>query len=419
MPLNVFKVLKVFLIFHASLVNKMGVYKGTSIKDLREESDLVQDNQSELMPAPDFCTLKSTDNFLMEKCWNEDYPDQESGSLQAFSSSDVKEKKHVTAPEPTWVLVQSQALSEAIEKVKISVNSDWHRKITATPSSANLLIVLEKEIKQIRALLSEAIHPKLLLDILYDPDFSIKLIAKDDRGSQGYYSPIERTVYIRTHGRTSDEQILATLRNELHHAAVHLTNSRRQSLSLSSDVSASMQVVSPFLKDSSPVETWEIDLISYHEHKAALDAGFERVKHFKDLLSQSSLLNSNAFMDKSAKKNLNKYLEAMKNFRLKSPIAYLSLERMNEEVLSDYSKSGNLSARAAAFIRQIEGYKVQIYKGAYRHLPLPEKELELSSYLQEIEPDILKVFFPEWCNYFSKYHQVEDYCMNSKQPASP
>ncbi|HVV69766.1 MAG TPA: hypothetical protein VHE99_12180 [Gammaproteobacteria bacterium] len=419
MPLNAFKVLKVLFILHASLINKISVYKESSAKDSGEESDLMQLNQFGLAPPPDFCAPKPTDNLLMEKCWTEDNPGEASGSLETFSSSDSKEKKPEAAPEPILVLAQSQALSEAIEKTKISINPDWYRKIISTPSNSILLISLEREIRQIRTLLSEAIHPKLLLDILHDPDFSIKLIAEDERGSQGYYSPIERTVYIRTHGRTSDEQLLATLRNELHHVAVHFTNLRRQGLFLPSKVLASMEIVRPFFQDSSQAETWEGDLTAYNAHKEALDAGFERIKHFKDLLSQSSLLNPNTFIDKLAKENLNTYLDAMKNYRLKSSIECLSLERINEEVLNDYSKSGNLKERAAEFIRQIEGYKIQIYKGAYRHLPLSEKELELSSYLQEIEPDILKVFFPEWCDYFSKYHKVEDYCLIDKQLPSP
>ncbi len=415
MPLNVFKVLKALFILHASLINKMNVYKGSSVKDSQEESDLIEHNQYKLMTPPGFCTLKPTDNLLMEKCWIADDPDQEGGSLEAFSSSDSKEEKPATAPKPILVLEQSQTISEAIGKATISINQDWYREIISTPSSSLLLTSLEREIRQIRALLSEAIHPKLLLDILHDPDFSIKLIARDGSGTQGYYSPIERTVYIRTNGRTSDEQALDTLRNELHHVAVHFSNLRRQGLFPPIKVLASMQIVSPFLRDASQMDTWQVDLESYNAHKAALDAGFERVKNFKNLLNQSSLLNPNTFADKLAKENLNKYLDAVKSYRLKNPIEYLSLERMNEETLSDHSKSGNIKEKATAFIMQMERYKRQIYMGAYRYFPLSEKELELSSYLQEIDPNILQVFFPEWCDYFSQYHQVENYCLISKQ----
>ncbi|HVV67707.1 MAG TPA: hypothetical protein VG895_05750 [Patescibacteria group bacterium] len=67
MPLNAFKVLKVLFVLYASLINKVGVYKGSSVKDSREESELAQHNRYELMPPPDFCALKPTDNFLMEK----------------------------------------------------------------------------------------------------------------------------------------------------------------------------------------------------------------------------------------------------------------------------------------------------------------------------------------------------------------
>lgn len=63
----------------------------------------------------------------------------------------------------------------------------------STSSSPQLLISLEREIAQIRALLSLAIHPKLLLDILLDPDFYIELIAPDNAGAKCYYLPIMRT----------------------------------------------------------------------------------------------------------------------------------------------------------------------------------------------------------------------------------
>lgn len=101
------------------------------------------------------------------------------------------------------------------------------------------------------------------------------------------------------------------------------------------------------------------------------------------MLDQSSLFNPNTFVDKSGKESLNKYLDAVKSYK------------QTEGIILDHdSKHTNIKEIATAFIMDIEKYKKLTDKG-YRYLPLSEKELELSSFLQEIDPSILQVFFPE------------------------
>lgn len=407
MPLNIFKAFKVLFFIQATLINKSTASKELSIKDSPDASDLMH-NPYALMAQPGFCALESADHFLMEKCWAVADPHPQSGNLE------ILRKKLATASELISIPETSQALSIAVAKVTIRINQAWHLKIMSTPSSSQLLIALEKEIAQIRALLSQAIHPKLLLDILLDSDFSIELIAPD--AGVSYYSPITRTVYIRSSTHESNKQKLAILCNELHHVAVHFANLRRQGLFPPMKVLASMQIVSPFLHDSSQKAdyTWQVDLKSYHAHKAALEAGFERIKNFKNLLDQFSLFNPNIFLDELGKKTLNKYLDAVRNYRPMFYKEYSSLEQNDGTTLDHNSKSNNIRERATAFIMDMEKYKKLIYRGSYRNLPLSEKELELSSFLQEVDPNILQVFFPEWCDYFSQYHQVENYCLISK-----
>ncbi len=73
-----------------------------------------------------------------------------------------------------------------------------------------------------------------------------------------------------------------------------------------------------------------------------------------------------------------------------------------------YLKSSAPRDRLKAFITDVKKFQKNM-KGYVLH-DQDSKDAEFSSFLQEVDPTLLKKFFPEWCGYFSNYHDVDEFC---------
>ncbi|CAN5304823.1 hypothetical protein BH10PSE19_BH10PSE19_10490 [soil metagenome] len=427
----------------------------------------VRTNPSE---PPEFLTSMKSNTSLSEKDSHPVCPirpPKESGKSAPSASSTPpvlspaqtkqpkqgKGKKDMPAP-VTAPPIRKVDIAKTIARARIGINSAWREELAAGPSGRRWISLIEGEVSKIKTLLPQTIHPKLLLKILEDPTFSIELVAYNDAnltgggksvGAMARYLPISNKLLIGSDTDMSDKEKLSVLRNEMNHVAIRYTNYGKQS-SPEKNLPApheAIKILRPAIKDG-----WKTDPVLAKQHGETLKAGFDRIKTFKNLLKQSKHFKHGSLADKRAKDELNKWLKVVKNY---TPLiyaeemptsAYRELEKIFKKehgktiiphptaqgyfisketapggVILRYSflKSGEIKDRAAAFIMDVEKYERSTgTQGGYSHYSDREDlDLELSSFIQEVDPNILEHFFPEWCSYFSDYHEVEGYCQTA------
>lgn len=361
------------------------------------------------------------------------------------------EKKNTPSTVVDSSLLSRENIDKAIQHTRIHIKPSLRQETAAKPSGSEWISLMEEEITMIKKLLPETVHPELLLKVLNDPTFSIELVAYNDphltgggesNGAMARYLPLSNKLLIGSDTDMTEKEKLSVLRNEMHHVAVRYTNYLKQSSPQKNlpTPRESIKVLRPMIKDG-----WKKDHKLAEEHREALTGGFNRITHFKNLLNQSKRFQHGSLTDKTAKNKLNEYLTAVKNYQpmthvevwpvsiyrelkkafkeengkwvipIKELPRYLVGVRINRDeaiVRYNFLKSEDIKDKAKAFIHDAEAFKESMGpKGGYSHYSAAEDlGLELSSFIQEIDPGILKSFFPEWCNYFSRYHQVNDYC---------
>ena len=349
-----------------------------------------------------------------------------------------KGKKNLLSSIPAPLLLQED-IAKALALVQIDIKPALREELSVRPSGKEWLSQVENMVFKIRTVLPQTMQPTLLLKILKDPTFSVELVAYNDpgltrggkaMGANAHYLPISNKILIVIDADKSDREILTLLRNEMHHVAIRYTNFAKQSVAKKNlpEREKSIKILCPAIKDG-----WETNPMMAALHRKALKAGFDRIQTLKTLLLQSKKLKHGSLADEAAKAELNKWLSVVKNY---IPVIYvieMSIMEYNEfeKKLSglavqanfiskittpdgvtlrySYLKSEKAKDKAAAFIKDFENH-IESTNGYSSDLEREDLELELSSFMQEFDPNILENFFPEWCSYFSSYHSIEDYC---------
>lgn len=89
-------------------------------------------------------------------------------------------------------------------------------------------------------------------------------------------------------------------------------------------------------------------------------------------------------------------------------------ESDDETIVSNYyfNRDNSWLEKAKAFFADIQVWQEAIKSGPYKEDTPEKKAAELSSYLRELPPALLRFIFLKWCQYFDDYHQLDDgtYC---------
>lgn len=336
-----------------------------------------------------------------------------------------------------------QSLRSLIAQADIKLQPAFREELTRN-NQASVIRKYDKQADTIRSVLPQAINHKVLKGILKEENFGIELVPQNDiqltHNGQEFptakYLPIRNRVLVVADTDMTELEIIKTLRNELHHASVRNTNFKMPNND-QNKLQNGLVAIRPFLKTS-----WQTDDKLFSEHQFSTQSGFARVNRFKYLLRAQNK-SSSRFTDEQSKSELNNYLKAITNYRpqihhvefpphlekvIKNKIKKLQsgksyFETGNEilyiEAMHSYSntlvikyshcKAATPRDLAEAFFKDVEGY--QDFKDTpYQKYTDYDKALELSSFIQEIEPTVLQTFFHEWCEYFSNYHNVKNYC---------
>lgn len=302
---------------------------------------------------------------------------------------------------------------------------------------------LQYQAAMVIKLLPTVVSPRLLAPILSDPSFSIEITDHTNQpGVDGrpdaVYLPWSNKILLIADSDWTDTEMHDTLRNEFHHAMVRYQNMQLNQQNGTSR-EASLPMIYPFLKKDAGFKPSKT-LIA--QHKAALGKGFDRILLLKKLFNsaafekdplllqfQEIILNYEPKMHRDELDK--KYLTADSIERIKKAVLEKSGQAFSKNsdgspyyirmfynykdsviVKYVYNKDDSWQEKAKAFFADMVELQGDISSAGYSTRKPFEKDMETSSSLQELPDSILRFVFPEWCQYFDDYNQLDDgeYC---------
>jgi len=349
-------------------------------------------------------------------------------------------------------IIQKQEKLEAIKtsvkklaaKTTIFCKPKFLKELKTRGKTGELSIeLINRQIKQIRRLLPAHFNPIALQRILSQTDFKIVLLAANDAeltmngkvAPDARYLPRSNRILICIDSDFTDKEVIQTLRNELHHALIRVTN--RKLVLNKTQATDGYLALSPFLNSQGKKDNRKVTTLAQ-----TIREGFAKIDELERLLkTKSSKLTSQQFRQRAL------YLSAFTDYqpklhRIEMPMS-LALEFLaNGKKLSDgnillkakdmpplifyppiirgnsavmkyiKAKSSSLVDLAHSFILDLRDELDNSENGGYADLTREDKLLEFSSSLQEIDGRVLKRFFPSWCRYFEDYTELHPYCID-------
>lgn len=350
-----------------------------------------------------------------------------------------------TKPPGLISLTNNTTLKERIRNTPIRLQPSFRAELESR-GLGKLNQKYDKQAHMLRKLLPEVINQNALQEVLKEPNFSIELVPQNDvtltangqAEAEARFLAITNKILIVADTDMHEEQALRTLRNEFHHAVVRSTNFQKKlgAGELAITRKNSFLAITPFV-----TADWEIDHALEKDHQLALDKGFARLAEFEKMLKMNE--RHLAFFEN--KSTLDNYIKvaalynptlhhldlSLEEFEFFSKlfkelpgkkysvemndgrIIYIqSIKAYADHVAINYNflKSEAALDKAHALLVDLKDIIGGMADPVYDSYNQQDKALELSSFIQEIEPKVLEVFFPEWCEYFSRYHHVENYC---------
>lgn len=107
--------------------------------------------------------------------------------------------------------------------------------------------------------------------------------------------------------------------------------------------------------------------------------------------------------------------ETMPPINLNAYVHSIIDDNTSDEIIIRYSYARNDSQqeRVRSFIAEYFERNWRFSAtGGYNEFRVSRDETnaEISSDIAELQPEILTEIYQEWCDYFTKYHEVDDYC---------
>jgi hypothetical protein len=336
--------------------------------------------------------------------------------------------------------------------VKCMVTQSMTQRLKTTGQD-EFLHYLEKRIPVIRELLPTLFPPKLLLPILSDPDFSIRLCFNPEL--KGTYTLKPNVVWLFIMPYWTDAELRSVLKNELHHALVryHNVNSINGG-QLSRTPEEGSRIIEPFLHRSRGYAP-DTDLIN--KHNKALKDGFAQLEKLKKIVKKSQG-SKKPKLSLDEKAQLEAFKEIISHYepqvhRTKFNKADISAEQLkaaNKQISANgfysstiegqpvyfrelyesddgtmvsgyyFNADNSWQAKAKALFMDIKSWQDATGFGPYKKDRSERKDAELSSYLQELPQAVLRFIFTTWCQYFDDYRQLDDgaYCAEIHESAA-
>lgn len=341
-------------------------------------------------------------------------------------------------------------LKTKVSKAKVICDPALKYHVEAMPSKSfkeKMYIAIDKQIEIIKSVLSDTIHPKILLKLIEDPTFSIQISHRTIINSNGLYLPNENRILVALDFLQDKEFIKNNLKNELHSAGIYVTNVAKQKEKRKPLPQDNLLLAGPYVNNK-----WEKDKALAKKLDAAISNSETRIRQFINL-----------FINKQKHSpEWEKYLKDIENYQprvreTRFPDAFSELlfsnlkpsddanflnvipqgilypaekpwpiqfdayvidildEKLSGEIMVryKYAKNNTLEEKIKAFIAEYFEYEWRFSRETtYTKLAANRDaiNLEKSSDIEELSPNIPAIIYAEWCDYFSKYLEVENYC---------
>lgn len=358
-------------------------------------------------------------------------------------------------PSPTF-FAKSRSISVSWDSDLIKFTKDIENLGQNTQAIYNSV---EHQIELVKKILSSRriIHSHLMKKIIADSSFSIQITHPASlEGATARYDGETNTLYLAWQVEPDEENILNALRNDFHTVGIRTTNVERlepKPTKLDDEL-----ISNPFLNEKGEMIEKKAEALN-----KAISQGDKRINHFKQLLNK---FEKKIKMSSNEKITLEQYMNDITHYtpifqEIKIEISDLpkELRSKNTKLIDEngncryshsrktdsylprdfyirkispdfnpnmivlggtFAKNNNPEERAKAFFADtIDGRKSR-YEGtgfyAKRGLSKNDKNSEISSDIEMLDPLIRKKFYPEWCDYFTEYHglaSTDDYCSES------
>jgi hypothetical protein len=346
---------------------------------------------------------------------------------------------------PTFFSRRDDELSVLIDHVGCHIGQDLIDY--AKKNDADYLLAdYNEEITLVRSLLPEVLPRELLIPVLQDASFSIMITSQTAppgvTGSpDALYQPASNTLRIIGDTDINKKQMRSILKNEFEHVATRLRNVELNNGKLLPR-DASLPMIWPTMSPGS----YESDATKLKEFKDSIEKGFARTAEVGSLITtsfnmlcepQKRLLEafkqalqrfepevlrqelpktggSKRLVEKLAKKLREKNVAALPGGKGELSLYVREIYTYSGSYVLKYTlnKDNHWRSKAQAFFSAISSWNDNVAKGQYKIFGLEHGVAELSSFLHELPGELTALLFPEWCQYFDDYHELDDgaYC---------
>lgn len=337
-------------------------------------------------------------------------------------------------------------LAQWVNNCKITMPERYLSELKGDGRAAWIPLV-NKQIKQIRSVLSKKAKSVRYQKILQRNEFEIEIVPQNDPRLMGRQETAPEARFIPSVDLTqekhkiliiqdtdfSDVEIENTLANELHHLCT--LTATLEKITDTRQLPSSKSMLLPFLDDS-----WKVDPVLREKHANSIKAAEKNVNEFRQLL----LSNKKSAFFKEGEKRYQHYIQAFSDYQPAEFHQYvprngfetltLVAESINNKlkvtfddavlyihsfthygsetsIHYSYAASNKIADKANAFLRQFDSMRQQVYQGPYAQVSSEdEQDMEFSSFIDEFPQSIKNIFFSEWCDYFSSYTHERNYC---------
>lgn len=342
--------------------------------------------------------------------------------------------------------IQSVVTTVKIDIAHDDIAADPHVRSLSQIQRKTFLNSLEKQKKLIRKVLPDILPKELLTKVLSNPSFSILLVSPDSiPGVMARYDEVPNTIYIAWDLTPNEQELLFILKNEAHHLAIRYTNWNKLS-------------VKKFPKDTSLMADAYLgadgkkDVRLAEELNTAIKNGDKRIKEFFNLyikweeqgslsLTEQKILdgyveiaaehNPIIYKIKLTRSELadrirtgsilkvtgeNQYiLPVIKNPMYPNDLFIKTIDSdIQEDVVvlrGTFAESQHLQDIIIAFFADTMGSRSRYQTGHYATLGKDKDYInsEIASDLEMLNTSVRDGFYPEVCQYFNSYHNLENH----------
>ncbi len=319
-------------------------------------------------------------------------------------------------------------LNNLIEKMKITYNKNDYQTLYNV-SRKSYIHTCEKMEAQIRRMIRCAINTDVLTTVLTSPSFEIRILPPSKLDAFGAYMYSENHIHIQWDSTRSDTQTLLMLANELQHASICALQQQNgirntEKCLLFPELN---KLEKEMKKANTEIFSYMRSFDFYYLYNSVIKPSEEDKKFLAVVASYEPLEGTRIITNEEHKKVFSILPKQLPNGRFHIPKdtvidgqklqgdMYIRFDpngpnHMRYKVI--FAKDDSVLERGRAFFIDLMQRQGDYHKG-YNAFSMKSNANKVAEQLSDIEcfpPALKRLFYPDFCRLFSKFHRVTDYC---------